>query len=240
MRSFSPSGCAMLLLGLAAVAPAQTTTQTYRQTGNLLGASAYITGTNYQANVNISPTVPPGSKEEMYAVNWSVTVYGGNVVPPPVCVVPPNPPPPPVDAISTTVSGLVPASALQRGPSGALSVNLDIGKLQQQYVMSLQCLGGNCTPTAPPLTFPLVGTFAPTTGPGAYSSSTSGNRSNLNIDLICRYSYSFSGTQSDWSAKFSGHIGTLSVPDSAVLNNAQLHQQKGQMTQTSVCTPPTP
>jgi hypothetical protein len=49
-------------LGLTVgVALAQTTTQTSRQTGNLVGASASVTGLNYQANVNISPVVMPGS-----------------------------------------------------------------------------------------------------------------------------------------------------------------------------------
>jgi len=236
MTRFSALGCKIVGLGLcAAVALAQTTTQSYRQAGNLVGASAYITGTNYQANVNITPVVVSGSNQEMYAVNWTVTVYGGNVVPPPVCVIPPNPPPPPADAISTNVSGLVPASALQRLPSGALSVNLDIGTLQQQYVMTLQCVSGTCNPVPPPLTFPLNGTFTPVS---AFSSSSSGTRSTLNVDLICRYAYSFSGTQTDSSAKFAGQIGTLAVPDLAIASNAQLHLQKGQMTQTSTCTPP--
>lgn len=241
MKRLKTLGCVMVFLGLcAAVALAQTTTQTYRQTGNLVGASAYITGPNYQANVNISPAVAPGSNQEMYVVNWMVTVYGTNVVPPPVCVVPPTPPPPPADMVSTTVSGLVPASAIQRLASGALSVNLDIGKLQQQYANTMQCLGGVCNPVPPPATFPLVGTFTPITGPSAFSSSSSGNRSTLNVDVVCRFMYSFSGNQTDTSARFAGQIGSVSVTDMGVGSNAQLHVQKGQMTQTSVCTPPTP
>jgi hypothetical protein len=45
---------ALVSLGLAAAtAYAQTTTQTYRQTGNLVGASASVNGVNYTAYVNI-------------------------------------------------------------------------------------------------------------------------------------------------------------------------------------------
>ena len=129
----------------AGTAGAQTITQNFRQTGNLIGASATVTGANYQANVNVSPGVPPGSNQEMYVVIWSVTAYGGSLPPIPPCVVPPPPPPLPPDMISITVSGFVAASALQRLPSGGLTVDLDIGKLQQQFVSSVQCINGACT-----------------------------------------------------------------------------------------------
>lgn len=233
-------GC--VCLGLAAgMALAQTTTQTYRQTGNLVGASATATGANYQANVNISPAALPGNNQEIYVVSWSTTIYGGSVPPPIPCMLPTDPPPLPPDLVSTTVSGLVPSSAIQRLPSGGLFVDLDIGKIQVQYVGSVQCMNAVCNPISPPSTFPLKGTFTPvTSGPGTFSSSSTGNRSSLTIDPICRSVYSFSGSQLDTSAKFAGQIGSITVPAMAVAGNAQLHAQKGQLTTTATCTPPPP
>jgi hypothetical protein len=232
--------CGGVCLALAAwVAVAQTTTQTSRQTGNLVGADANTTGPNYQANVNITPAVLPGNIQEMYNVYWNTTIYGGAVPPPLPCPV--VPPPLPPDLISTSVAALVPASAIQRSASGGLSVDLDIGKVQLQFVASVQCIAGICNPIAPPTTFPLKGTFTPvTTGPGAFSSSSSGNRSSTNIDPICHIATSFSGNQTDTSAKFAGQIGAITVPEMPVGSNGHLHVQKGQLTTSSTCTPPPP
>ena len=230
-------------LGLAAgMALAQSTTQTYRQTGNLVGAFATATGVNYQANVNISPAVSPGNNQDIYVVNWSTTVYGGPIPLPLPCPPPTIPPPTPPDLVATFVSGLVPASAIQRLPSGGLSVDLDIGKLETlQFVGSVQCIGGVCNPIPPPPTFPLKGTFTPiTSGVGAFTSSSNGNRSSLTIDPICRVGSSFSGSQTDTAAKFAGQIGAITVPAMPVGANGFLHLQKGQLTTTLTCTPPPP
>jgi len=72
----------MCLAFAASVAVAQTTTQTFRQTENLLGADANTTGPNYQPNVNITPTALPGNNQEMYNAYWNTTIYGGAVPPP--------------------------------------------------------------------------------------------------------------------------------------------------------------
>jgi hypothetical protein len=242
MKNLKRLVCGGLCIGLAAgMALAQTTTQTYRQTGNLVGASATATGANYQANVNISPAALPGNNQEIYMVNWSTTIYGGSVPPPVPCLLPTDPPPLPPDLVSTTASGLVPSSAIQRLPSGGLFVDLDIDKIQVQYFASVQCVNAVCNLIPPPSTFPLKGTFAPiTSGPGTFSSSSAGNRSSLTIDPICRFVYSVSGNQLDTSAKFAGQIGVIVVAPMAVGGNAQLHVQKGQLTTTATCTPPPP
>jgi hypothetical protein len=62
----------------------------------------------------------------------------------------------------------------------------------------------------------------------------------LTIDPVCRIVYSFSGSQSDMSAKFAGQIGAISVPAMPVGGNAQLHVQKGQATTSATCVPPPP
>lgn len=230
-----------MCLGLAAgIACAQSITQTYEQTGNLVGASATATGANYQASVNISPAVIPGHKEEIYLVNWSTTVYGGPIPPPVPCPPPVEPPPPPPDLVATFVSGLVPASAIQRLPSGGLMVDLDIRNLETlNLVASVLCVGGVCNPIPPPSTFPLKGTFAPvTTGAGATISSTSGSRSQLTVNMICRAENSFSGSQTDTSAGFAGQIGAITVPTLPVGSNGNLHVQKGRSTVKLSCTPP--
>jgi hypothetical protein len=135
----------------------------------------------------------------------------------------------------------VPPSAIQRSASGGLSVDLDLGNVQLHFVASVQCVAGTCNPIPPPTTFPLKGTFTPvTTGPGAFSSSSSGNRSSTNIDPICRTVTSFSGNQMDTSAKFAGQIGAITVPEMPVGSNGHLHVQKGQVTASSTCTPPPP
>lgn len=232
--------CGGMCLALAAcVAVAQTTTQTFRQTGNLVGADANATGPNYQANVNITPAALPGNNQEMYNVYWNTTIYGGATPPPLPCPV--VPPPLPPDLISTSAAALVPASAIQRSTLGGLSVDFDIGKVQLQFVASVQCIAGICNPIPPPTTFPLKGTFTPvTTGPGAFSSSSSGNRSSTNIDPICHIETSFSGNQADTSAKFAGQIGAITVPETPVGSNGHLRVQKGQLTTSSMCTPPPP
>ena len=230
--------CGGVCLALTAwVATAQTTTQTFRQTGNLVGADANVSGPNYQAFVNITPATLPGNNQDMYNVYWNTTIYGGAVPPPLPCPV--VPPPLPPDLISTSAAALVPASAIQRSASGGLSVDLDIGNVQ--FVGSVQCIAGVCNQIPPPTTFPLKGTFTPvTTGPGAFSSSSSGNRSSTNIDPICHFSTSFSGNQTDTSAKFAGKIGAITVLDMPVGSNGHLHVQTGQLTTTSTCTPPPP
>ena len=221
------------------VADAQTTTQTFRQTGNLVGADANASGPNYQANVNITPATLPGINEERYNVYWNTTIYGGAVPPPLPCPV--VPPPLPPDLISTSAAALVPASAIHRSTSGGLSVDFDLGTVQLQFVAAVQCVAGVCNPIPPPTTFPLKGTFTPvTTGPGAFSSSSSGNRSSTTIDPICHIATHFSGNQSDTSAKFAGQIGTITVPEMPVGSNGHLHVQKGQLTASSTCTPPPP
>jgi len=232
--------CGSIFAVLAAwVAVAQTTTQTFRQTGNLVGADASVSGPNYQANVNITPAVLPGNNQETYNVYWNTTVYGGAVPPPLPCPV--VPPPLPPDLISTSAVALVPASAIQRSNSGGLSVDLDIGKVQLQFVSSVQCIASVCNLIPPPTTFPLKGTLTPvTTGPGAFSSSSSGNRSSTSIDPICHIATSFSRNQTDTSAKFAGQIGTITVPEMPVGSNGHLHVQKGQLTTTATCTPPPP
>ena len=223
-----------LSMGLAL---SQTTTQNYRQTGNLVGASASATGVNYQANVSISPAVLPANNHDIYLVNWSVTVYSGPVPPP----VPTNPPPPLPDLVATFVTGLVPASTIQRLASGGLAVDLDISRLETlQFAGSVQCIGGACNPVPPPSTFQLKGTFTPiTTGVGASIASSSGNRSTLTIDPVCRVVNAFNGNQVDTSAKFAGQIGSITVTAPAG-PNGNLRLQKGQSTTTLTCTPPSP
>jgi hypothetical protein len=240
MSLLKRSVCVSMGLALVAwVAIAQTTTQTSRQTGNLVGADANATGPTYQANVNITPAAQPGTNQEMYNVYWNTTIYGGVVPPPSPCPV--VPPPLSPDLISTLAVALVPASSIQRSTSGGLSVDLDIGKVQLQFVASVRCIAGVCNPIPPPTTFPLKGTFTPvTTGPGAFSSSSSGNRSSINIDPICHIATSFSGNQTDTSAKFAGQIGAITVPDMPVGSNGHLHVQKGQLMTTLTCTPPPP
>lgn len=229
--------CAVLCLAWAAIA--QTTTQAFRQTGNLVGADASVSGPTYQANVSITPAVLPGNNQEMYNVYWNTTIYGGAVPPPTPCPV--VPPPLPPDLTSTSAAALVPASAIRRSTSGLLSVDLEIGTVQLQFVSAVKCVGGTCNPIPPPTTFPLKGTFTPvTTGPGAASSSSSGNHSSTNIDPVCRIVTSFSGNQTDTSAKFAGQIGAITVPEMPVGSNAHLRVQKGQLTSTSTCTPPPP
>jgi hypothetical protein len=228
-------------LGLAAgITLAQIPAQTYRQTGNLVGASAAATGADYQANVNISPAALP-NKEEMYVINWSTTVYGALPPPPIPCVLPPFPPPPP-DLVATSASAYVPASAVQRSPSGGISIDLDAGALNGHvFIGSVQCAGGCCNPVASPATFPLKGTFAPvTSGPVRFSSSSNGHRSSVTADPICRSESTFSGTQVDTSANFAGQIGAVTVSVAPTAVNAQLHVQKGQVTSTATCTPPPP
>jgi hypothetical protein len=51
---------------------------------------------------------------------------------------------------------------------------------------------------------------------------------------------SSSGNQSDTSAKFTGQIGVITVPEMPVGSNGHLRVQKGQLTTTSTCTPPPP
>jgi hypothetical protein len=229
-----------ICLALAAlVAVAQTTTQTFRQTGNLVGADANASGPNYQANVNITSAALPGNNEERYSVYWNTTIYGGAVPPPLQCPV--VPPPLPPDLISTSAAALVPASAIQRSTSADLSVDFDIGKVQLQFFAAIQCIAGICNPIPTPTTFPVKGTFTPvTTGPGASTSSSSGNRSSTSIDPLCHVSTSFSGNQTDMSAKFTGQIGAVTVPDMPVGSNGHLRIQKGQLTTSSTCnaTPP--
>ena len=220
------------------VAVAQTTTQTFRQTGNLVGAGANASGPNYQANVNVTPVALPGNNREMYNVYWNTTIYGGAVPSPLPCPV--VPPPLPPDLISTSAAALVPASAIQRLASGGLSVDFDMGKVQLQFVASVQCISGVCNAIPSPTTFPLKGTFTPATGPGAFSSSSSGNRSSTNIDPVCHVANSFSGNQTDASAKFAGQIGAITVPQMPVGSNGYLHVQKGQLTTSLTCTPPPP
>jgi hypothetical protein len=69
-------------------------------------------------------------------------------------------------------------------------------------------------------------------------SSSSGNRSRLTIDPVCRIENSSSGSVSDTAARFAGQIGTIPVPAMMLGSNAQLHVQKGQTTNTMICTPP--
>lgn len=232
--------CVGVCLALAAwVAIAQTVTQTSRQTGNLVGADANVTGPNYQANVNITPAALPGNNQEIYNVYWNTTIYGGAAPPPLPCPV--VPPPLPPDLISTSAAALVPASAIQRSAASGLSVDFDIGKTQLQFITAVQCIAGVCNPIPPPTTFPLKGTFTPvTTDPGASSSSSSGNRSSMSIDPICHIVTTFSGNQTDTSAKFVGEIGAITVPEMPVGSNGHLHVQKGQLTTSSTCTPPPP
>ncbi len=224
----------------AAMASGQTITQTYRQTGNMVGASTATTGVNYQANVNISPATFPGKNQNMYVIYWSTTVYGGAVPQPVPCVAPTDPPPLPSDMVATYVSGLVPASAIERLPSGGLSVDLDIGKLETlQYAGSVRCAGGVCNPIPPPAAFPLKGTFTPvTSGAGTSTSSSTGTRSSTTIDPVCRSVYWFSGSQADTSAKFAGQIGAIAVPAMPVGANGSFHLQTGQLTVSLTCTPP--
>jgi hypothetical protein len=229
-------GVFCLAIGLASAQ----TTQLYRQTGNLVGATAIVSGSSYQANVNISPAVLPGNNnQELYWVYWSTTIFGG-AVPPPVCILPTDPPPPPADMASIGAGGFVSAAAIRRLPSGALSVDLDLNKMQHPTIWSQQCVSGICSQLPPPATFPLRGTFTPVlSGPGANSSSSSGNRSTVNTDAICRFENSYSGNQSDTTARFAGQLGNITVPTTLVGTNAQLHVQKGQWTNTSTCIPPT-
>lgn len=87
---------------------------------------------------------------------------------PPPLPCPVVPPPLPPDLISTSAAALVPASAIQRLTSGGLSVDFDIGKVQLQFVASVQCIAGTCNLIPPPRTFPLEGTFTPVTdSPGS-------------------------------------------------------------------------
>ena len=225
----------MSLALAAGLGLAQTTTQNYRQAGNLVGAFASATGVNYQANVTISPAVFPANNQDKYLVNWSVTVYSGPLPPP----VPTNPPPPLPDLEATFVTGLVPASAIQRLPSGSLSVDLDIDRLETlQFAGSVRCISGACIPIPPPNSFPLKGTFTPiTSGAGASTSSSNGNRSTLTIDPVCRIVNAFNGSEVDTSAKFAGQIGTITVSMPAG-PNGNLHLQKGQSTTTLTCAPP--
>jgi hypothetical protein len=215
-------------------------TQTFRQTGNLAGGSATVTGAAYQANVYISPAQVQNNGPEIYWVYWTNTIYGG-AVPPPVCVNPTDPPLLPPDMVSTTAAGFVPSSAIQRLPSGGLAVDLDLTKVQNPYIGSQRCVGGVCGFVPPPATFPVKGTFTPlTSGIGVSSSSWNGNRSFAFIDPICHVTNSYSGNQADTAARFTGQIGAIAVPAVTVGSNAQLHVQKGQWTQTSTCTPPPP
>lgn len=233
----------VVCLGLATgMAVAQTVTRTYEQTGNLVGASATSTGVQHQSSVNISPATLPGHNKDVYVVYWSSTVYGGPIPPPVPCPPPADPPPPPPDLVSTTVSGLIPASAILQLPSGDLKVDLDISTLETlQFVGSVRCIGGVCSPIPPPLTFPLKGTFtAVTNGTGAYVSSTTGNRSLLTVDPLCKVEDWFTGRQTDTSAEFTGQIGEILVPKMPLGANGQLHVQKGRWTVTLSCmlTPP--
>jgi hypothetical protein len=229
--------CGGICVALATwLAAAQTTTQTSQQTGNLVGADANASGPNYQANVGITPVVSPGTNQEMYNVYWTTTIYGEGAPPPLPCPV--VPPPPPPDLVSTSAAALVPVSAIQRSPSGGLSVDLDIGTVQLQFISSVQCIGGVCNPISLPATFPLKGTFTPVTGPGASSTSSSGHRSSTSVDPICQTS--FSGSQTDTLAKFGGLIGAVIVPEPPVGSNGHLQVQKGQMTMELTCTPPPP
>jgi hypothetical protein len=152
--------CGGMCLALAAwVAVAQTTTQTFRQTGNLVGADANASGPNCQTNVNIAPAALPGNNQEMYNVYWNTTIYGGAVPPPLPCPV--VPPPLPPYLISTSAAALVPASAIQRSALNGLSMDFDIGKVQLQFVASMQCIAGTCNTIPPPTTFPLRGRSRP-------------------------------------------------------------------------------
>jgi hypothetical protein len=235
-----PLICGGICLSLAAwIAGAQTTTQTVRQTGNLVGADANMNGPTYLASVYITPAVLPGNNEGIYNIYWTTTIYGGAAPPPLPCPV--IPPPLPPDLISTAAFALVPASAIQRSTSADLSVDFDIGKVQLQFFAAIQCIAGICNPIPTPTTFPVKGTFTPvTTGPGASTSSSSGNRSSTSIDPLCHVSTSFSGNQTDMSAKFTGQIGAVTVPDMPVGSNGHLRIQKGQLTTSSTCnaTPP--
>jgi hypothetical protein len=231
--------CGGIYVALATwLAAAQTTTQTFQQTGNLVGADTNASGPNYQANVAITPVVPPGTNQEMYNVYWTTTIHGEGAPPPLPCPV--VPPPLPPDLVSTSAAALVPASAIQRSPSGGLSVDLDIGTVQLQFFSSVQCIGGVCNPISLPATFPLIGTFTPVTGPGASSTSSSGHRSSTSVDPICQIATSFSGSQTDTLAKFGGLIGAVIVPEPPVGSNGHLRVQKGQLTMELTCTPPPP
>lgn len=222
--------CAVLA---ASVVVAQPTTQTIRMTGNLVGANASVSGPDYQAYVSISPEALPGNNQELYNVYWNVTVYA----PPGPVGPPPNPP----DMVSTSVNALVQASAIQSSKSGGLSVDLDIGKAQMVYSSSVQCIAGTCQSIPPPITFPLKGTFTPlTAGPGTYSSSVSGHQYSISVDPVCRFETSFSGHQTEVSARFAGQIGDITAPEGPGGSNASLYVLKGQTTRTTACTPPQP
>jgi len=228
----------LLALAVGVALAQQPITQTYRQTGNLLGANAYILGANYQANVIISP-VQSKNGPDVYLVVWSSTIFAGPIPPPPPP--PPQPPPPPPDMRTVSVGGTVPASAIRQSPSGILSLDLDISKMESLMgVFGVECVNAICTPFTP-TSFSLKGTFAPLTSEiGTFSFSRNGNQTSTNIDQYCRTTSSFSGNESGAAANFAGNIGSLVITPSGAGANGNLNLRKGQLQTTSVCVPPPP
>ena len=112
-------------------------------------------------------------------------------------------------------------------------------KVQLQFVFSVQCIADMCNPIPPDISAE-GNVHAGDDRPGSVFVSPSGNRSSTNIDPICHIVTSFSGNQTDTSAKFAGQIGAITVPDMPVGSNGHLRVQKGQLTTSATCTPPPP
>jgi hypothetical protein len=229
MRIFRNS--AILLAICANLLAAQVvTTMTSRQTGNLVGASASSSGTLFSANVNISPTTSPKGGDA-YLVSWSFISF----------MAPPPPAGPPPGLYSITASGLVPVSEIKSGfVPGALSVDLDISKLETKlFVGGTDCTSGPCISFVP-VSFPLKGTFLPVAGIGSSSVTENGNYDSQSVDPYCTIMNSFNGNRSASAANFSGVIGSFAVVPPSAGANGILQTQKGQLRMTQICTPPPP
>lgn len=214
LRHSLPAALVLTLCGTAAVAQSFN----YRQSGNLVGAMGFTNGANYSAAVNVSPVI--GDKgAESYLVSWTVVTF----------TTPPTPGNPyPEGTWFATIIGVAPASEVKVStPSGTLSIDLDISKLQTVQV----AVGNNCItlPCAPfvPIGVAVKGTFAAYTGIGASNFNRNGSDEEVNVYPGIRISTNFSGNQSSGSATFTGTIGPITVTPPPGAPNGNLTLRKG-------------
>ena len=211
---------ALMLFGLcASLASAQSLSISYRQAGNLVGAAASTAGANYSASVSISPVIG-GSDKNAYLVSWTVVTF----------TTPPTPwDPYPAGTWFATIIGILPPSGIKVSPpSGTLSVDLSISKLETvQVAIGNNCITLPCMPFVPS-SVSALGTFTPyTAGVGASTFNRNGIDEQRNVSPWNVITTVFSGNESGGTANFSGTIGPITVVPPAAGSNGTITIRKG-------------